>query len=46
VGPVVDAANAFADALEEADQRLSQDAVAALVDHQRRSAGDGMIARR
>ena len=30
VEPVIDAANAFADALEEADQRLSPEAVAAL----------------
>ncbi len=46
VAPVIDAANAFADALEEADQRLSPDAVAALVAHQRTGAGDGVIARR
>lgn len=31
VAPIIDAANAFADALHEADQRLSQDAVAALM---------------
>ena len=31
VEPVIDAANAFADALQEADQRLSPDAVAALM---------------
>jgi len=31
VDPVIDAANAFADALQEADMRLSQEAVAALV---------------
>lgn len=31
VEPVIDAANAFADALQEADQCLSQEAVAALV---------------
>jgi hypothetical protein len=31
VEPVIDAANAFADVLQEADQRLSPEAVAALM---------------
>jgi hypothetical protein len=31
VEPVIDAANAFADVLQDANQRLSQDAVAALM---------------
>ncbi len=39
VEPVIDAANAFADSLQEADQLLSQDAVAALM--ARSASGDG-----
>jgi len=35
VEPVIDAANAFADVLEEADQRLSQEAVLALMSKKR-----------
>ncbi|MGH6865323.1 MAG: hypothetical protein ACREDO_03915 [Methyloceanibacter sp.] len=42
VGPVIDAANAFADALEDADQRLSQEAVAALTASRRKPGGDGV----
>jgi hypothetical protein len=45
VDPVINAANAFADALHEADQRLSQDAVAALVAANRKGGGDGFAAR-
>jgi hypothetical protein len=41
VEPVIDAANAFADALEEADQRLSQEAVAALMARKHKGSGDG-----
>jgi hypothetical protein len=46
VEPVIDAANAFADALEEADQRLSPEAVAMLVSHKRKGGGDGRTERR
>ena len=42
VEPVIDAANAFADALQDADQRLSQDAVAALMVDGARAASDGL----
>ena len=45
VAPVIDAANAFADALQDADQRLSQDAVAALMTSGRKGGGDGFIRR-
>jgi hypothetical protein len=45
VEPVIDAANAFADALEEADQRLSPEAVAALMAGQRKGGGDGFTKR-
>jgi hypothetical protein len=41
VEPVIDAANAFADALQEANQRLSQDAVAALMVDRRKVGMDG-----
>lgn len=42
VDPVIDSANAFADALHEADQRLSQEAVAALTERTRKvGSGDG-----
>jgi hypothetical protein len=46
VEPVIDAANAFADALQEADQRLSQEAVAALMAPQRKAGGDVFADRR
>jgi hypothetical protein len=46
VEPVIDAANAFADALHEADQRLSQEVVAALMVDRRKGGGDGLIDRR
>src|SRR5581483_366288 len=46
VEPVISAANAFADVLEEADQRLSQEAVAALMIEKRKGGGDGPTARR
>ena len=46
VDPVIDAANAFADALQDADQRLSQDAVAALMADGRKGGGDGLADRR
>jgi len=46
VEPVIDAANAFADALQEADQRLSQEAVAALMAPQRKGSGDVFADRR
>lgn len=45
VKPVIDAANAFADALHEADQCLSQEAVAALVAGNRKGRGDGFAGR-
>jgi hypothetical protein len=43
VEPVIDAASAFADALQEADQRLSPEAVAALMAH--KGNGDGFADR-
>ena len=43
VGPVLDAANGFADALHEADQRLSPDAVASMSG--RSKGGDGLSPR-
>jgi hypothetical protein len=46
VEPVIDAANAFADALQDANQRLSQDAVAALMVDQRAQGASGVGARR
>jgi hypothetical protein len=46
VDPVIDAANAFADALEEADQRLSPEAVAALLAKRGKGGGDGLTDRR
>jgi hypothetical protein len=46
VEPVIDAANAFADALHEADQRLSQEVVAALMVDWRKGGGDGLSDRR
>jgi len=45
VDPVIDAANAFADALQEADQRLSPEAVSALM-ATRKSPGDGIAGQR
>jgi hypothetical protein len=39
VDPVIDAANAFADALDEADYRLNQEIVAALIASEARSHG-------
>ena len=42
VDPVLDAANAFADVMQEADQRLSPDAVAALMANGRKGGGDGL----
>ena len=46
VDPVLDAANAFADVLQEADQRLSPEAVAALMATGRKGGGDGLTQRR
>jgi len=46
VDPVIDAANAFADALQDADQRLSPEAVAALMTAKRKGGGDGLLDRR
>ena len=46
VEPVIDAANAFADVLEEADQRLSPEAVASLMVGRRPGGGDGLTERR
>jgi hypothetical protein len=46
VDPVIDAANAFADALQDADQRLSPEAVAALTAGKRRASGDEFAGRR
>ena len=46
VEPVIDAANAFADVLQEADQRLSPEAVAALMAGRRKGGGDGLTERR
>ena len=45
VEPVIDAANAFADALQEADQRLSPEAVAALMSSKSNDRGDGFAGR-
>jgi hypothetical protein len=42
VEPVIDAANAFADALQDANQRLSQDAVAALMADRNAPGLDGL----
>jgi hypothetical protein len=46
VEPVIDAANAFADVLHDANQRLSQDAVAALMADRRKVGSDGLADRR
>ena len=46
VEPVICSANAFADVLQEADQRLSLEAVAALVVDRRKGGGDGRTGRR
>jgi hypothetical protein len=46
VEPVIDAANAFADVLQEADQRLSSEAVAGLMADRRNGGGDGLTERR
>jgi hypothetical protein len=46
VDPVIDAANAFADALQDADQRLSAEAVAALMTAGRKGGEDGLSNRR
>lgn len=46
VEPVIDAANAFADVLQEADQRLSPEAVAALMAGRCKGGGDGLTERR
>jgi hypothetical protein len=46
VEPVIDAANAFADVLEEANQRLSPEAVAALMAAQRTGGDNGLAERR
>jgi hypothetical protein len=46
VEPVISAANAFADVLEEADQRLSQDRVAALLLDERKNGRDDLTERR
>lgn len=45
VDPVIDAANAFADALHESEQRLSHDAVAALVAAEAQSRKDCLAGR-
>jgi hypothetical protein len=45
VDPVLDAANVFADVLQEADQRLSPEAVAALMAGGRKGGGDGLTQR-
>jgi hypothetical protein len=42
VEPVIDAANAFADVLQDANQSLSQDAVAALMADRRTRGSDGV----
>ena len=42
IDPVLDAANAFADALHQADQRLSPEAVAALMGGRRKGGMDGL----
>jgi hypothetical protein len=46
VDPVIDAANAFADALQDANQRLSPQAVAALNSGKRKGGGEGFADRR
>lgn len=46
VDPVIDAANAFADALDEADYRLNQEIVAALVSSEARARGGSVSAPR
>ena len=46
VEPVLDTANAFADVLQEADQRLSPEAVAAMMAAGRKGGGDGLTQRR
>ncbi len=46
VDPVLHTANAFADVLQEADQRLSPEAVAALMARGRKGGGDGLTQRR
>jgi hypothetical protein len=46
VEPVIDAANAFADALEDANQRLSSEAVAMLMAGKGKSGRDGLTERR
>jgi hypothetical protein len=45
VEPVIDAANAFADVLQDANQRLSRDAVAALMADRRKVESDGLADR-
>jgi hypothetical protein len=45
VDPVLDAANVFADVMQEADQRLSSEAVAALMATGRKGRGDGLTQR-
>jgi hypothetical protein len=45
VDPVIDAANDFADVLQEADQRLSREAVAALMASKRKGSGDAITGR-
>jgi hypothetical protein len=45
VDPVLEAANAFADALDQADQRLSPEAVAALTAGRHRGGADGLARR-
>lgn len=46
VEPVIDASNSFADVLEEANQRLSHEAVAALMADRHKGGGDGLADRR
>jgi hypothetical protein len=46
IEPVISAANAFADVLEEADQHLSQDRVAALLLDKRKNGTDDLTERR
>jgi hypothetical protein len=46
VEPVIDASNAFADVLQDANQRLSQEAVAALMAPQRKRSGNNFADQR
>jgi hypothetical protein len=46
IDPVIDTANAFADVLEEANQRLAPEMVAGLIASSRKGGGDGHAGRR